>query len=353
MHFQNLNFNNIFHSAILKLTFFFVLIAMAISIAFSIGIYDISSNELSRGLVRQSGILRDIPMGGTQNDSVLLNLEELHSQQLQESNDILRSNLIYFNLLILLLSACAGYFLARRMLEPIEKSMEAQNRFSADASHELRTPLTAMRTEIEVSLRDRKLNLSDAKKLLSSNLEEIEKLESLSGALLKLARYQDDQKLSFESVALEKVVVDAFEKVESLANKKSITIECFPELDSGSSHISIEGDMQSLIELFVILLDNAIKYSPNKSKILITMKQDKKCATIAIEDQGVGIKASDLPHIFDRFFRADLSRSKEKIEGYGLGLSIAKRIVEFHDGTISAASTLGKGSKLTVRLLLQ
>lgn len=334
-----------FRTAYLKLTIFYVLIAMTISVAFSISLYKISSNELDRGLGRQSKVLRDIPMKGLILQQTP-DFEQMRLDQLDESSNRLKVNLIYFNLLILLLSSAASYFLAKKTLEPIKEAMDAQNRFTADASHELRTPLTAMRTEIEVNLRDKKLGLSEAKRLLQSNLEETEKLESLSNALLKLASYDEEVKSAFSKVSLEEVVTEAYEKVECLANKKSIRFE------NNFQNISVKGDKQSLVELFIILIDNAIKYSPVKSKILINIASGKDWGVVKIRDYGVGIKASDLPHIFNRFYRADTSRSKEKIEGYGLGLSIAKSIVNLHKGTIDAFSKPEKGSEFVVKLKL-
>jgi len=334
-----------FKIAYLKLTLFYVLIVMVISVGFSVAIYQISSEELGRGLGRQTGILRDFPMNApTSRNPIIQDLENIRLQQLEESSNHLQRNLIYFNLLILILSFIISYFLAKRTLKPIEEAMEAQNRFTADASHELKTPLTAMRTEIEVSLRDKGLKISDAKKLLGSNLEEIAKLESLSSALLKLTKLEEEIKLEFKELALSEIITEAFEKVESLAADKNI------EFETKFKEVPVRGDRQSLVELFVILLDNAIKYSPKKSKISINIKQEKKYATVSIKDRGIGIKASDLPHIFERFYRADQSRSKEKTDGYGLGLSIAKRIVELHDGEISAKSSPGKGSEFIVKL---
>jgi len=228
--------------------------------------------------------------------------------------------------------------------------MEAQNRFTADASHELRTPLTAMRTEIEVAIRDKKMNLLEARELLNSNLEEISKLEVLSSALLKLAKNDGQIAKEFSKVVVSDVIIEAYEKVESLAREKEIKIECHPELGSGSlPNVSILGDRQSLTELFVILLDNAIKYSPKNSKIKIVVLEDSKDVSIKISDSGIGIKASDLPHIFDRFYRADHSRNKDKVDGYGLGLSIAKQIVDFHGGNIKAESKAGKGTNFVVK----
>lgn len=334
----------IFKSTYIKLSIFYVLIAMAVSISFSIAIYNISSNELGRGLGRQTRELRDIPMNGSI-INIMPDFEQIRQEQLEESNNHLKINLFYFNLLVLLLSSGAGYLLARKSLSPIEEAMEAQKRFTADASHELRTPLTAMRSEIEVSLRSKYFNLSDAKKLLKSNLEETEKLESLSSALLKFARLEDG-KIEKKNIPLEETIVSAYEKVESLAKAKSI------EFDNEFIGVNIQGDSRMLTELFVILLDNAIKYSSEKSKINIVMVADGKMVEIRVKDSGVGIKASDLPYVFNRFYRADSSRSKEKVDGYGLGLSIAKSIVDLHNGTISVTSKPGKGSVFTVRLPL-
>lgn len=331
-----------FSSAYLKLTAFYVLIVMTISISFSVALYNISSKELGKGLDRQTGAFQSLQL--TPTGFVMPDFGQIRQEQIDESNNRLEVNLIYFNILILILSSGLSYFLARRTMQPIEEAMEAQNRFTADASHELRTPLTAMKSEIEVTLRDDDLKLDDAKKLLGSNLEEIGKLESLSNALLKLARYQDEARTKFEEISLEEAATEAYEKVESLANEKLI------EFDNVLENIFVRGDRASLVELFVILLDNAIKYSGKKSRIFISIKKEGHAAVVNIKDQGIGIKSSDLPYVFNRFYRADSSRSKEKVDGYGLGLSIAKQIVELHKGTISVSSKPGKGSEFIVKL---
>lgn len=334
-----------FKSAYWKLTLSYVLIAMAISIAFSVAIFNISSTEIGKGLGRQARVLRDTPMNDFESMMTTIpDLETLRNAQIDESNNRLKTNLFYYNLLILVLASGASYFLARKTLEPIKDMLEEQNRFTADASHELRTPLTALRTEIEVNLLDKDLDLNQSKKLLQSNLEEIEKLEVLSAALLKLAKYQDQKKNRMARISLEEVVVEAYEKVESLANKKSIVFE------NQLADIKVAGDNKSLVELFVILIDNAVKYSPKDSKINIRMSEVGSTAVIRVKDSGVGIKSSDLPYIFNRFYRADTSRNKEQVDGYGLGLSIAKQITDLHKGTIHANSKIGQGSEFVVKL---
>lgn len=341
-----------FKSATLKLTLFYVLIAMAVSIVFSVAIFDISSGEIERGLGRQAMVFRNIPLNNFKNINVP-DLEKSRFDLLSESTNRLRNNLIYYNLLILILSTGAGYFLAKKTLRPLEETMEAQSRFTADASHELRTPITAMRTEIEVALRDKKFNFEMAKNLLESNLEETSKLESLSSALLKLSRYENDVKKAFNNVSISEIIIESYEKIESLATRKSIEFDTdlysSDKDKKNKDDLLVNGDKQSLVDLFVILLDNAIKYSPEKSTINISVSKNDGHILVKIKDQGVGIKACDLPHIFDRFYRADNSRNKEKVDGYGLGLSIAKNIVDLYSGKISVDSKPGKGTEFIVK----
>lgn len=354
-------FENKFSFAYARLTLFYVLIIMTISIVFSVVIFNTSTAELQRGLGRQNTILRDTQILGNSMMNNFPDLEQFRRNQISESTDHLKNELILCNLIILILSSLGGYFFARKTLEPIEKAMDSQNRFTADASHELRTPLTAMKTEIEVAVRDKGLKITDAKSLLSSNLEEIEKLESLTSSLLNLARYQDEADKNFEHFCLNNAITEAYEKVEHLALKKNIIFETnLDECSAGSSpkltkgknskliNSMIYGDEHSLAELFTILFDNAIKYSPEKSKIKILVSNDGNKTIVKVRDRGVGIKSSDLPFIFNRFYRADTSRSKEKADGYGLGLSIAKNIVDFHHAEISVKSKIGTGTEFTI-----
>lgn len=331
-----------FSVAILKLTSFYVLVTMIISIGFSVAIYRISSNEIDHGLGSQSMMLHNLPR--RIDISILDDLENLRQDQISESLDRLQKNLAYFNLLIFLLSAVGGYFFARWTLRPLEEAVEEQNRFTADASHELRTPLSAIKSEIEVNLRDKNLSIKDARKLLNSNLEEIEKLQDLSAALLKLSKFDEFERMSFSTINLDETVTAAYEKTESLAGVRNI------EFEAKLVKAKVLGDKDSLVELFVILFENAIKYSPKNSKIIVKIVKEGKSYLVKVKDRGVGLKSSEIPHIFDRFYRADQSRNKDKADGYGLGLSIAKRIIDLHQGKIFVHSTPGKGSEFIVKL---
>lgn len=327
----------------IKLAVYYTAIIMFLSIGFSLAIYKISTDELANSYNRQAIMLQDDIFQGPMRNFERLN--NFRDQQIDESKDKLIVKLVYFNLVILILSLMLSYYLAQKTVEPIIEAMDAQDRFTADASHELRTPLTAMRTEIEVLLRDQNMSLDDTRELLNSNLEEIQKLEALSSGLLKLARQKGGlSSAKYREEELSQIVSSVAEKLKPLALKKEMAIEL------KLSEVLVAGEKHSLMEVVTILLDNAIKYSAEKSEINLVLHKANKNAVLKVIDRGEGIKATDLPHIFDRFYRVDHSRSKNKAEGYGLGLAIAKNIIEAHGGSIKAESRLDEGTVFTVIL---
>lgn len=330
-----------FKSATVRLTLWYLVIVMAISSLFSAAVYGLATNELQRGLLRQTVILHQSLLYGDELDPAV---DSLPGQQYAIARDHIRDNLLLLNLIILVLAGGASFLLARRTLRPIEEAMEAQSRFTADASHELRTPLTAMRTEVEVALRDKQLDLPEAKQLLASNLEEIGKLEALSAGLLTLA-HQDQNEPVYLPVELKAIVDQALAKLEPLIAKRKLTVK--QQIKAG---LLIWGNELRLVELAVVLIDNAIKYSDAGTSLTLSGDAYGHQVGLRVADQGQGIKPTDIPHLFDRFYRADSSRSKNQTSGYGLGLAIAKKIVDAHDGQIDVASTLGQGTTFTVTL---
>src|SRR3990167_9179975 len=295
-----------FNNARIKLTAWYLLIIMLISMAFSLVIYRVLTGEFER-------------------------FERLYRFRIERRFS--QGNIPPPGILII--SGGLGYLLAGRTLRPIKEMMDEQNRFISDASHELRTPLTSLKTAMEVTLRDKKLSLQKSKKLISENIAEVNKLQSLSDQLLRLAQYEKPNgNLKFEKVSLVKIIEEAVRKIAPLAKQKQISIK------KDLKEIEINGNKDSLIDLFVILLDNAVKYSASQKIIEIKTEKTDGYVMASVKDQGIGVSEKDLPHIFDRFFRADSARSKNKTDGYGLGLSIAKKIVEAHRGTISAESKL-------------
>jgi signal transduction histidine kinase len=264
-------------------------------------------------------------------------------QVISEARNRITEGLIGINLIILVFSALAGYFLAGRTLRPIKNMVDEQNRFITDASHEINTPLTSLKTSIEVNLRDKDFNLDKAKQVLLSNLEEVNSLQVLSSELIEITQYQKvNGNFNLAKVDVADVLKSAVLKIKPQADKKKITII------SKTTKAFVNADARSLTELFTILLDNAVKYSPEKTNIQVESKSTDSKIKIIVKDNGIGIDKKDLPFIFERFYRADASRTKQQITGYGLGLSIAKRIVDLHGGTISAESIKEKGTTFTM-----
>jgi two-component system, OmpR family, sensor histidine kinase CiaH len=327
-----------FQSARIKLTVWYLLIIMLVSLLFSIAFYNVSSREIERITRRNQVRLMLIPFDP--NLPPTLGIDDL--QEVQQRLQLL---LILINISIFFGAGISGYFLAGRNLLPIKEMVDEQNRFITDASHELRTPLTALRSEMEAVLLEKHLNEIQAKKLVASNLEEVINLQSLSDNLLQLTQFQkhNNNKLFLE-ISLLSIIEDSLKKITPLAKKKQITI------NNNIDDAIIKANSHDLGELFVILLDNAIKYSPKNSKIALKSKKIDHQIIITISDQGIGIDNKDLIHIFDRFYRADASRTKTLANGYGLGLAIAKKIVDEHKGKISVKSEVNRGSEFIIQL---
>lgn len=332
-----------FRSTRLKLTGWYLLMIMLISIFFSVVIYA----NVDRELVRLEKIQEvsttkakeyfgyASPFGVT--DVIGENL-------IDEARGRLITDLAILNTCIFLAAGVAGYFLAGRTLDPIKGMLDTQSRFLADASHELKTPLTSLRTEIEIYLRGKVKTLKNSENILKSNLEEVIKLQNLTNSLMELSTLEKaGQKMSLEKLSMDNIVKEALAKVERLAKGKKI------EIKSKCKKCYVMGNAKSLMELIVILLDNAIKFSPTATKINLSCSASGKVVSLQVEDQGVGIDEKDLDHVFERFYRADKSRSGSKTPGHGLGLSIAKEIVNLHNGQIYARS-LKNGTIFTVEI---
>ncbi len=337
-----------FHRNSLKLAGVYLTILMIISLFFSINVYQLSVQELDRGLRRPgpNSAINRLPADSPGRNTLNSFLDEQEAQYEAAQQRILQ-RLIVVNLIILAWGGVLSYYFAHRTLRPIEEAHEAQSRFTADASHELRTPLAAMRVENEVALMDPKLTVKKAKQVLESNIEELAKLTELSAGLLRLAQVEKSA-LIRERVDIDMVVQSAIDRVMPLAEKKNILIHGTVE----HGKLLVNADKTSLIEAFVTILDNAVKYSPDKTEVTVTIEAASKDVVVRITDQGVGIKATELQHIFDRFYRADTARSKQEVTGYGLGLAIAQQIVQLHDGNISVTSQPAKGSVFVVTLPL-
>lgn len=333
-----------FHSARIKLTAWYLLIIMTVSISFSTIIYRMISIEIDRiariqhfRFERGFADIVEPPFQIVFDETILT--EERHR---------IIWFLIAVNAGVCIISGGLGYWLAGRTLKPISDMLDEQHRFVSDASHELRTPLTALKSAMEVHLRDPKLTLAEAKTLIKESVVDVNKLQALSDALLTLTQYASTQSPRlFTQVRISRVIEQSVKHVSLLAKQKHIHIQ--QQIEDGA----LEAHESGLTEICTILLDNAIKYSKEKTTVTIETTLSDSQLTIQVKDTGIGISKEDLPRIFDRFYRADSARSAQPSGGYGLGLAIAERISSLHHGTITAVSSQKNGTIFTVRLPLK
>ena len=234
------------------------------------------------------------------------------------------------------------------MLGRIDQSVSQLRQFTADASHELRAPLALIYTAAEFSLR-RERPREELVDALEKIVRESRHTTSLVDSLLLLARADsgEDGLQAPVPINLSALCQDTADRAAELAAAKDISIST----DLGSTSIVVEGDETALRRLLLILVDNAVRYTPAGGRVDVRLAVDGKAALIRISDTGIGIAAADLAHVFDRFWRADKVRSRSA-GGTGLGLAIARWIVDRHGGTIVVSSQAGRGSTFTVTLPL-
>jgi heavy metal sensor kinase len=344
---------------------------------------DLSSTQLTTGALSDEPIRIAALRTG--------NFTYLVGYPLGEVRDLLDSLYVIFLVLIpiaVLVSVIGGFALARKSLQPVDELARAAERitaqnldqplpiphpheeigrlaatindmtrrlhdtfarmsqFSADASHELRTPLTVVRGEIELALRSSR-NPAEYRRVLETTLEEVLRMGTIVENLLLLAKAdQKSYQAHFTEVGLHELLEELVEDGEVLAEHKKITLKV-----ARAVPVTIVGDKVRLRQLFLNLLDNAIKYTPEGGRVTLAVEQQNGSALFRVEDTGIGIPPEETAKIFERFYRVDKARSRE-LGGSGLGLAIARWIAELHRGTITVSSRLNEGSVFTVVLPL-
>ena len=302
---------------------------------------DVRSVELSDGAhmrVMTVPLFEDGQITGT--IQALRSLDE-HEEQLE----IVRNMTVLGVGLGIVVAGPVGYFLSRRAMVPINAAFQRQRAFVADASHELRTPLTLIRAHAEYAGRWPERSVAEIQPSLDSIIGEVDQVSTMVTDLLTLARL-DAGKLELE-LALHKladVAQTAIASMQPMAGQAEISLVA--RLDR---EVVAEVDSARIAQVIRILLDNSLRHTPPGGEIVVEITQAGRWGQITVEDTGSGIAADELPHVFERFSRQDADRAREH-GGAGLGLAIAKALVEEHSGAISIASEPGEGTIVTVRL---
>jgi signal transduction histidine kinase len=253
---------------------------------------------------------------------------------------------IIISIIFLLVSIVIGYMMSRRAMKPIMQSFEKQQKFTADASHELRTPLAVLYSSIEVLESEEGERMSEfSKQVILDMKDEIKRMTSLVSDLLTLARADASVvKLTFVEFMLDDELDRVFRSFVPIASQRAIDL-IHPE----DTEVLLRADQERFRQLLVILLDNAMQYTAKGGQIIIDAVVQGNMLILRVQDTGIGIPEDKIQEIFERFNRLDESRNRT--DGHaGLGLSIAKWIIEAHRGSIRVESKLGEGSMFIVML---
>ena len=246
-------------------------------------------------------------------------------------------------------------FFSRWALRPVERAWEQQRRFVADASHELKTPLTVILANTSILLEHPERSVASESQWIESTQTEAERMQQLVSDLLLLAQLDAGKETqgrtlngseAFILLNFSDVVEAELLQFESVAFERGVQLEGTVE-----PQVQVRGDASRLHRLMATLLDNACKYADNGGSVTVTLECAGRAAQLAVHNTGPAIAPDDLPHVFDRFYRADKARTRDE-GGYGLGLAIAQEIAEEHGGTISVTSAESTGTTFTVTLPL-
>jgi signal transduction histidine kinase len=332
--------NSMFRSARFKLTLFYLAAVLTVSLTMSIGTRWLAqreyehSNNVARGTL--NSIIRRL-YGVPDMRRDIYSFQDVQEERVRQR---LNEYVLMINLAAFVIGGFGSWWFAGRTLRPIEEAHEAQKRFASDASHELRTPLTAIKTENEVFLRQKDFSQQEARELIQSNLEEVERLERLATSLLQLTQFEST-KLTLKAVDVKAIAAAAVKQTQ----KTHPTVQLTQNMAAGK----VVAHKESMTQLLAILLDNAYKYSPAGKPVMIWGESRDGHYAIEVQDQGPGIAPKDLPYIFDRLYRGDKARSSS-VPGHGLGLALAKQIAIANQAELSATTGKHGGARFTVVL---
>lgn len=325
----NLKANN-FEAAVVRLTMLYTAGVFLILLIFTLLVYGIFVTEIGE-------LHEDQEFHQVADEE---RTEEEQEPLIKEITENLFDILLFSDALLLFFTIFASYFLAKKTLAPLEVAYLQQKRFVADAAHELRTPLAVLKAGGEVLMQQERTT-DQYKQFTAESLEEINRLIDLSNDLLLLAQKKDSKQIH-ERVSLSNIVLQQCESMRLYAKTRDVELSVHVD-----EHIYILGRSKDLLRLILNLLKNAIDYNKQDGTVHIVLAKKDSTAVLTVEDTGIGIDPSDIPHIFDRFYKVDRART-QNASGSGLGLSIVKEIAEEYKGSIYVQSTLGVKTVFTL-----
>ena len=321
-----------FKKAVILLTIYYTTGVFIVLAIFNLMVYGLFTNSIKTG----------------DNERVERIDQQINGIQIKESSakemqDNLLNILLTSDVVILIITLIVAYLSSKRTLKPLEEAYKKQSRFVADAAHELRTPLSVMKAGGEVILRNDRPE-DEYKKYIKESLEEVDRLTTLSNDLLFLASNNKKKIKSNLQVNFGELCKKQIEIMRVYADIKNIKIE-----DIIQDNLILEGEKEDLTRLIINLLKNSVDYNKQGGKIIISLKKKSHKIVLIVEDTGIGIQKEDIDQIFERFYKADNSRTLNS-SSTGLGLSIVKEIVDEHNGQIEVNSQINKGTTFTVTL---
>ena len=254
--------------------------------------------------------------------------------------------LAFLGAIALIIATIVGHLLSGKAMIPLRQAYEKQRQFAADASHELRTPLAVVMASAELLQNDPSIKSPFLRQVIDDVRDEVKKMTKLVSDLLVVARSDNKAlKLKPQKFNLSALIEQTARLMQPLADQKKIDLQA-----EHLPKVEIQADEQKIRQLVLILVDNAVKYTPDGGKVSVRYESTEKVKVrFAVSDTGIGIAKEDQAKVFDRFYRVDKARSRE-MGGNGLGLAIAQEIVHLHKGRIWIQSELGKGTTFFVEL---
>ena len=327
-----------FRTARWRLTLVYIAILTAIVAILSASLYEFHSHDVGR--FSRGRAFRAVPREP---------FREPDAPGFGENLENLGRSILFADLLTILAGGGLSYLLAARTLRPVKEAVEAEQRFFANAAHDLRTPLAVMRSEAEVALRAGRLEGTEARRILASSLEEIERMSAMVEQMLDLARRGSAApRAGAGTVALDLAALagNVAARMSLRAGERGLRLD----VDTTQAAL-VRGDQRTLERAVFNILENAIAYTPSGGTVTVRASARGGHAELSISDTGIGIAAEDLPRIAEPFFRGDRARGANT-GGAGLGLTIAESAVKENRGTMRAESSPGAGTTILLRFPL-